>query len=274
MTATTICRAWLVRRRDGFGLGFTDHDVALQFDGTTFRPDHGMTARVLMQGAGLSVDNSEAEGALTDGAITEKDLLAGKWDGAELTLWEVDWSHVDARRKIFAGSLGEVSRSDGAFRAELRGLSEPLNAAWGRVYHPRCSARLGDRACGKDLGSDSYTVLLGLEDCEDGRIFRFSDFPAYDSGWFERGVLAVLGGEAEGLQAQIKNDIALSEGGREIELWKSLGIHPVAGDRIRLTAGCDKRAETCRLKFNNYLNFRGFPHLPGEDWLLAPQTGG
>jgi uncharacterized phage protein (TIGR02218 family) len=38
---------------------------------------------------------------------------------------------------------------------------------------------------------------------------------------------------------------------------------------VRLEAGCDKRAETCRLKFANFLNFRGFPHLPGEDWLTA-----
>jgi uncharacterized phage protein (TIGR02218 family) len=46
------------------------------------------------------------------------------------------------------------------------------------------------------------------------------------------------------------------------------------GDRVRLTAGCDKRMETCRLKFNNFLNFQGFPDLPGEDWVMAvPKKG-
>ena len=43
----------------------------------------------------------------------------------------------------------------------------------------------------------------------------------------------------------------------------------VAGDLLRLEAGCDKRAETCREKFGNFLNFRGFPHIPGEDWLAS-----
>jgi uncharacterized phage protein (TIGR02218 family) len=31
--------------------------------------------------------------------------------------------------------------------------------------------------------------------------------------------------------------------------------------------GCDKRLETCRDRFANTLNFRGEPHLPGNDLL-------
>lgn len=274
MSTTTICRAWEIRRADGLVLGFTDHDAGLGFDGVTFHPDHGMSARALVQGSGLSVDNSEAEGALSDDAITERDLLAGLWDGAALRMWEVDWTAPARRSLIFAGSLGEVSRSRGAFRAELRGLSEPLNAPQGRVFHPRCSARLGDAACGVDLAGDGLQAVREVEGCEEGLIFRFAGFPAFDTNWFERGALKVLSGEAEGLRGMVKNDVALPGGGREIELWQALGIVPQPGDRIRLTAGCDKRGETCRLKFNNFLNFRGFPHLPTEDWLMAPQAGG
>lgn len=274
MTTTTTCRAWTIRRDDGLTLGFTDHDARLRFDGITFRPEHGMSARALVQGSGLSVDNSEAEGALSDDAITERDLLAGLWDGAELRMWEVDWADVARRSVVFAGSLGEISRSRGAFRAELRGLSEPLNATQGRVFHPRCSARLGDGACGVDLDAEGLRSERVVEGCEDGRILRFAAFPGFDDDWFERGALRVMTGAAEGLRGVIKNDAALPGGGREIELWQSLGISPQAGDRVRLTAGCDKRGETCRLKFGNYLNFRGFPHLPSEDWLMAPQAGG
>ena len=141
MTTTTICRAWAIQRRDGVVLGFTDHDARLEFDGILFRPDHGMSARALVQGSGLSVDNSEAAGALSDDAITERDLLAGLWDGATLRMWEVDWNDPRERTLIFAGSLGEVSRGNGAFRAELRGLSEPLNAAQGRVYSASSPSR-------------------------------------------------------------------------------------------------------------------------------------
>jgi len=58
-------------------------------------------------------------------------------------------------------------------------------------------------------------------------------------------------------------------------LWDSIGPGLASGDSVRLEAGCDKRAETCRVKFNNLVNFQGFPHLPGEDWLMAyPRRGG
>ena len=39
----------------------------------------------------------------------------------------------------------------------------------------------------------------------------------------------------------------------------------VVGDQVRLVAGCDKTFATCKAKFANALNFRGFPHLPGND---------
>ncbi|MBO9455903.1 DUF2163 domain-containing protein [Paracoccus sp. R12_1] len=274
MTTTTICRAWAIQRRDSVVLGFTDHDARLEFDGILFRPDHGMSARALVQGSGLSVDNSEAAGALSDDAITERDLLAGLWDGATLRMWEVDWNDPRERTLIFAGSLGEVSRGNGAFRAELRGLSEPLNAAQGRVYHPRCSARLGDGCCKLDLTDDRWRETVAVEGLDEGRILRFASFGNFTNGWFERGSLLVLDGPAKGLGGVVKNDISLSGGGREIELWQAMAILPRVGDRLRLTTGCDKRADTCQKKFANFLNFRGFPHLPSEDWLMAPGAEG
>ncbi|WVJ71570.1 DUF2163 domain-containing protein [Paracoccus marcusii] len=262
-----------MRRADGLTLGFTDRDQRLVFGGVTFRPDRGLTARALVQGTGLSVDNSEAARALNDDAITERDLMAGRWDQAELRMWEVDWSDVARRKLVFRGSLGEVSRANGAFRAELRGLSEALNAPAGRVYHPRCSARLGDGACRVDLSAESLSVLRQVQVMDDGRVFTFTAFPAFDAAWFDHGRLEVLSGAAQGLHGAIKNDTARPGGQRIIELWSSLGILPATGDQIRLTAGCDKAADTCRLKFRNHLNFRGFPHLPSEDWLMAPQAG-
>ena len=273
MTTATLARAWSVQRCDGLRLGFTDHDAALHFDGLWFRPDSGLTARALLQASGLAVDNTEAEGALCDDAITEPDLMAGRWDGAQLQLWQVDWRDVTVRRLIFRGSLGEVTRISGAFRAELRGLTEGLNAPQGRVYHPRCSAILGDRACGLDMTAEHLSHDAVLEREAGGRL-RFAGFPGFDPGWFDHGLLVVLDGPAQGLEVTIKNDLALPDGGREIEPWTMPTIAPRPGDRIRLQAGCDKRARTCRRKFDNFLNFRGFPHLPAEDWLMAPQAGG
>ena len=39
-------------------------------------------------------------------------------------------------------------------------------------------------------------------------------------------------------------------------------------DAFVIRAGCDKRPETCRDRFANALNFRGFPNIPGQDAVL------
>ncbi|WBU65345.1 DUF2163 domain-containing protein [Paracoccus aerodenitrificans] len=271
MTITTMARAWAITRRDGLVLGFTDHDDELRFDGIDFRPDAGLSALAVMQGSGLSVDNTEAVGALSDGAIHERDILAGRWDGAELRQWEVDWSDPGKARLVFRGHLGEVSRSGGAFRAELRGLSEPMNQSHGRVFHPRCDALLGDGRCKLDLDRPGLRGTARIEWIKDGRI-GLAGLEGFEDRWFERGECLILSGAAEGLSAQVKNDRALPGGRREVELWVEPGIPPAAGDQVRLTAGCDKAAATCLRKFANFPNFRGFPDLPQEDWLMAPDA--
>ena len=41
------------------------------------------------------------------------------------------------------------------------------------------------------------------------------------------------------------------------------------GDTFTVTAGCDKQFATCQAKFANAVNFRGFPHMPGNDFITA-----
>ena len=266
--ATTLARCFAVTRKDGLVLGFTDHDRDLGFDEITFRADSGLTAKAIQQATGLSVDNSEAFGALRSAAITEADILAGRYDGAEVRAWLVNWADPAVRVLQFRGTLGEIVRSGGAFTAELRGLSEALNQPVGLIYHARCSAVLGDGRCGFDLSQPGYAEERPVEVVEEGRVFRFAAMPGFEDRWFEKGRLVVLDGVAKGLVGSIKNDRVRGVG-REVELWQGLGAVPAQGDMVRIEAGCDRRAETCRLKFNNFLNFRGFPHIPGEDWVMS-----
>lgn len=270
---TTLARCWKVVRRDGVVLGFTDHDVDLSFDGVLFRANTGMSAQVLEQATGLSVDNTEALGALSDDAISEADIAAGRFDGAEVKAWLVNWADVAQRSVVFAGSLGEIRRAAGAFEAELRGLTEPLNQPFGRVYQRACTAVLGDRACGFALGTTGFQVEAEIVEVDDNRVLTFAALASED-GWFAKGRLDVLTGAAEGLWGLVKSDV--TEGGlRQVELWAPLAANCAVGDRVRLTAGCDKRFDTCRLKFGNHLNFRGFPDIPSEDWLtVGPRDDG
>jgi uncharacterized phage protein (TIGR02218 family) len=268
---TTVCHAWAVTRRDGQVYGFTDHDLPLQFDGIDFSADTGMTALALQQTTGLAVDNTEAIGALSDAALTEEDIKSGRFDGAEVKAWKVNWADVDARKLIFCGTIGEVRRANGAFTAELRGLTEVLNQPQGRVYQKPCTAVLGDMACGFDLNTLGYATVADIQDVDQNRLFRFPALQGFEDAWFERGMLRVLTGTGEGLYAPIKRDVIEGDT-RLIELWEPIAAILNPGDEVRLEAGCDKRHDTCRLKFNNLLNFQGFPHIPGDDWLMTYPT--
>ena len=275
---TTLARCWAVLRQDGTVFGFTDHDRTLTFDGITFKADAGLTARALMSATGLSVDNSEAMGALSDAAITEADIEAGRFDGAEVKAWLVNWADVDVRSLRFAGTIGELRREGGAFHAELRGLTDLLNQPQGRVYQTSCSAILGDSACGFDLDTDGFATERAVDGIFEARRFSFEDMADFEPAWFERGRLRVLTGAAAGLVAVIKRD-RFVDTTREVEIWEALRAPIAAGDTVRLEAGCDKRFETCRLKFDNLANFQGFPDIPGDDWLVSSpvssaQSGG
>lgn len=264
---TTVARCWAVTRADGATLGFTDHDRPLSFEGIDFRPDTGMTARALVQGTGLAVDNSEALGALSSDAVTEADIEAGRYDGAEVRMWVADWTAPARRALRFRGTLGEIRRGDGAFHAELRGLTEALNRPVGRLYQRDCSATLGDAACGVDASAPGLSAEAAAG-ATDGGIFVLPGLASFAAGWFERGRLRVLTGAGRDLTGVIRHDRRTPEG-RLIELWSPLRATLDPADRVRLEPGCDRRAATCRAKFGNIANFQGFPFIPGEDWLLS-----
>ncbi len=272
--ATSVCRCWGITRADGVVLGFTDHDVDLDFDGISFVADSGLSARALEQTTGLAVDNTEALGVLSSGHVNEEDIAAGRYDGAQVVAWLVNWVDVSQRLVLFRGSIGEIQRSAGAYQAELRGLSEVLNQPQGRIYQKSCGAVLGDLACGVDLGQIGFSTELAVEAVQGRKFYEFSGLNGFADRWFEKGRFEVLSGAAAGLVGMIKND-RIGAAIREIELWEALRADIQLGDMVRIEAGCDRRRETCRLKFSNLVNFRGFPAIPGEDWLLSvPRKSG
>jgi uncharacterized phage protein (TIGR02218 family) len=265
---TGVARCWKVTRPDGMCFGFTDHDRVLRFEGVDYKPETGLSAAALSQTTGLSVDNTEAIGALSDAAITEADIAAGRFDGAEVQAWLVQWAAPENRVLQFRGTLGELTRANGAFTAEMRGLAEAMNTPTGRVYQRACSAVLGDLECRFDLNTPGYAAEAVVADVADARVFRFDGLDPFEPRWFERGRFEVLDGAAQGLVAAIKID-RVDGGARRVELWDRLRAEIAPGDRVRISAGCDKRMETCRLKFANLLNFRGFPDIPGDDWQVS-----
>lgn len=269
---TTVARCWVVTRKDGQTYGFTDHDRDLMVGDVLCKADTGLTAHALEQTTGLAVDNTEALGMLNDASISEKDIRAGRFDGAKVDAWLVNWQSPSQKYLQFRGSIGEISRESGGFRAELVGQSEALNKPQGRVFQKNCGAILANKTCGVNLNSATYSIQRPVLSSNNEIEFFFDGMDSYAAGWFNRGRLVVKSGDGVDLVGVIRKDHKLSDGKRKIELWEALRADIQPGDQIRLEAGCDKAAGTCRSKFNNMLNYRGFPTIPGEDWLMSYPT--
>jgi len=264
--ATTICRCWHLLRKDGVSFGFTDHDRDLEFGGQLYMAGSGMDASALESSTGLSVDNGQAVGALSAVGLQDADILAGKFDRAEVIQWLVNWDDVTVREKVFRGTLGEIRRGPTAFEVELRSLAEGLNKPLGRGYVPGCDAVLGDMRCGVDLDAEGRKATVSVLSKVNARRILVEAQPSADAGWFANGHMRWVSGANAGVTSIIKVDAARADA-RDLELWEELRAPVEVGDVAEIVVGCDKRSETCAAKFGNFVNFRGFPTIPGEDWV-------
>lgn len=273
--ATSLCWCWRLTRADGVKLGFTDHDQDLTFDGTTFEAAAGFTASEIKDQVGLSVDNLEVESALSSDHLSEADLAAGRYDDGRVEIFRVNWQAPAQRLLMRSGSLGEVRRSGKTFTAEVRGLAHYLQQPKGRLYQYGCDADLGDARCGVDLSNPALRGLGTIASVISARRFTVSGLVSFATHWFTRGLLSVTSGASNGFRSEVKAH-TLQGSGVEIELWQEPPEPLAAGHTFIVTAGCDKQLATCRAKFANVTRFRGFPHMPGNDFVtsFAKRSGG
>jgi uncharacterized phage protein (TIGR02218 family) len=266
--ATTLCWCWRLTRRDGVKLGFTDHDRNVTFDGTTFEAAAGFTASEIKDAVGLSVDNLEVTSAITSERLAEPDLAAGIYDDARVEIFRVNWKDAAQRVLVRTGSLGEVKRAGRGFAAEVRGLAHYLQQPKGRLYQFTCDADLGDARCGVNLATPAFSGTGTVAAVSEARRFTASGLNSFASGWFSRGALTFTSGAAAGQKIEVKQHTSAA-GVVTIELWLPAREPLIAAQTFTITAGCDKHLDTCKAKFANTVNFRGFPHMPGNDFVTA-----
>jgi uncharacterized phage protein (TIGR02218 family) len=266
--ATTLAWCWRLTRKDGASQGFTDHDRDVAFDGTTFEAAAGFTASEIKDALGLSVGNLEVSGALSSAHLAEGDLAAGLYDDAKIEIWRVNWQAPHQRVLMRSGSLGEVKRAGLAFSAEVRGLAHYLNQPKGRLFQYTCDADLGDTRCGVALSSSIHKGTGAIGAVIDARRFTATGLAGFASGWFTRGLVRFTSGAANGQRAEVREH-RLSGAIATLDLWVPARLPLTAGQTFEVTAGCDKHLATCRGKFGNAVNFRGFPHMPGNDFVTS-----
>lgn len=262
-TSTELCYCWKVELQDSTVLGFTDHDSDISFESTTFSSSSGFMPTTLSQKEGLSVDNIDVEGAfksvLSSSDISEEDLLNGRYDDAVVTIFLVRWSNVSQRLIIFKGKFGGVRFSEGSFSVEMDSLSINMTKKIGRTFTRTCSADLGDSKCKVNLTSHRAVGAVTSVSSNHSFSVSISSGPTADD-YFSLGKIEFTSGPLSGKTFRVRRNLS-----GVVHLFRDTFQPPIVGNSFLITAGCGKDIDTCRSKFSNVVNFRGFNLVPGND---------
>jgi len=263
-SATTLCRCWSLTRRDGLVIGFTDHDRPISFDGVAYQATAGLEAAETTAELGFAIGGGDVAGAFAASGLNEADLARGLYDDARVRIWLVNWAEVEQRLLLEEGFVGEVRRGELGFTAEVRSFAKAFDEERGRLYLRSCSADLGDARCGVTLAPATGTV-----DASDGRLGLVAfGLASYPDGLFTGGRLSFTAGANAGFATEVKRH-GVEGDAAVFQLWQTPPSAIEPGDAFRVTPGCDKSFATCRAKFGNGANFRGFPHMPTTDFIIG-----
>jgi uncharacterized phage protein (TIGR02218 family) len=258
---TTLATCWKLTRRDGTMMGFADSDADITFAGMTYHASAALQASAITTSIGLTADNFDLEGVLSDDAITEADILAGRYDYAEINCFMVNYNDTSmGALPLTTGWFGAVTLKDGQFVTEVRGIGDALQHTIGEHYSPTCRATLGDARCKVALAG--YTVTGSVSSISG--VYTFTDAGRGEaSGYFAYGTVTFTSGANQNITREIKRFDTKTF--TSFQPWP----YPIAvGDSYSAVAGCDKTLSSCIGTFNNAVNFRGEPHVPGTDAML------
>lgn len=265
---TTLATMFKLTRRDGTVLTMTSHDRPLDYPlgspSYTYSPMNSFDASSVETTSGMNVDNLDALILLDSDLLTEADLKAGLYRYAAIEIFIVNWADLTMGDVILrVGTIGQtqLNRSSGTFDAELRGRMQPLQETIGRVYGALCDARLGDSRCTFDLASRTQSGIVTV--AANRRAFSVNGI---SEDVFNGGLVTWTSGLNDGLTMEVK--LWSGSPADTVELFDSMPFNIVVGDTFTMSPGCDRNLSTCRDQFNNVVNFRGFPFIPGRDAVL------
>jgi uncharacterized phage protein (TIGR02218 family) len=188
--------------------------------------------------------------------------MAGLYDFAEIEIFQVNYKDTtQGKLKLRRGWLGEVSLVKQQFVAEVRGLTQRLSQTIGELYSASCRAAFADSRC--KINPTTYTVVGTITNIISNQEFKDSSRTEV-SGLYNFGKITFTSGANIGLSMEVKEFI----NGGKIILALPMSYNIIVGDNYSMVQGCDKTLATCANQYNNVVNFRGEPHVPGLDTML------
>lgn len=267
---TTLCNCWQIELADATIMGFTDHDRDVDLNGILHEAASGFETSEIEDSLGISTDEQEIAGALQSNKITPEDIHAKKYDGASIRHYIVNWTnpleYALMRRLIMA----DITQCDNVFKASVKSQTSLLDQTKNRRYQKLCNAHLGDDNCNVNL-ENGFKNTATVYNVSNSQILEVSGLDAYSAGWFRSGEIKFITGSNAGSKVKIAEHLAPLEGASNcfLHLWESLPNTISIDDTFEIIPGCDKHFSTCKAKFLNGENFRGFPHMPDAEYAMS-----
>lgn len=267
---THMAQCWKITRTDGQVFAYTSADFVVAYGGVDHQPCDSLAAAANQLGAELgSVGDTELMGIISDDGITEADLANGLFEDADVEIWMVPWADDGTTAwRLSKGIITSVEHGRVSYQAEVltpgaRLQQKPLL----EFVTPGCRYELGDDRCQFDIYSATVAgdvTAVATADASSSASFRvfYDTARTEESDYFEGGIVEWQTGANAGAQSEVK-EYDLSTG--RIILWDPLAEAIEVGDVYTIRPGCGKDPDTCKNRFNNYVNYGGFPDLPGED---------
>lgn len=227
-----------------------------------YQTDSGYSFTGMAAGTGTSSGVVDLSG-VADIAGIDKDMLAsGLFDGARLYLFKTSWdSPVEDEEQMAAAILGKTRLDDDRYTIEMMTLLDALNQTVGKTYSPSCDKKFGGQEfAGCKVALGPLTVTGSLSGVTSQTIIVDSSL-ADPADYFAGGVITMTSGDNSGLDGR---EIKAFAAGGAITLYEPFYYAVAPGDTYSMTPGCRKRLEDCRDKWNNVVNFGGFPNVPTQ----------
>lgn len=139
-----------------------------------------------------------------------------------------------------------------------------ITAGTAPVYNPTIGAETVDGTA-KFTARQAFLRAGVVSVLIDQRRFKITiDEGRAVDDWFNGGGLTFETGNNAGLTIEVKD---WTRSDNTVEIFMGAPFPIQVGDKLRLYPGCDKRVATCKAKFDNSINFRGDPYVPGPDEL-------
>lgn len=163
----------------------------------------------------------------------------------------------EVRMVMYAGVVSSVSFESGgeiAVLSVVTAQSAFSKAVPRDVYSATCNHVLFDARC--SLLEASWRVtkeVLAIS----GNVLTIDGLNAQADGYYTPGFIELTGSSRD-------FRVILAHAGNLATVALPFGTSPL-GELVRVYAGCDHSSLTCQAKFNNLINFGGFPFVPTKN---------